>query len=100
VGVREPGAAAAPGHPVLETVRGAAPAHRYRRLSIDTALRWEHWQDIYDEVLDPLVKAGADLVLRLRIVAESGEGVDANMVDLQIRESLQQRGLDAEVEAE
>ena len=58
---------------------------------------WETWFDFYNEVIDPLVAEGATISLRIHLDAQAEAGIDANTIELRIKESLQQRGLDAEV---
>lgn len=76
----------------------AASAHRHHVVRIDTPIRWEHWHELYNEIIDPLVREGATLDIRLHIDARSEAGIDANTIELRIKESLAQRGLAATVE--
>ena len=59
---------------------------------------WENWNDIYNEVIDPLAQEGADLLCELNIVAQSDGGIRENTVELVIKESLSQRGIKAEIQ--
>ena len=59
---------------------------------------WENWQDIYNEVIDPLAREGADIMCDVTIVAKSDASIRENTVELGIKESLSQRELDAKVE--
>ena len=63
-------------------------------------VRWENWQEFYDEVIDPLIREGADVGIQVEVTAESEGGVRQNTVELGIRESLYQRGMRAEIEVE
>ena len=49
---------------------------------------WRQWYDFYQSVVRPLVEAGAEVRLQLRLEA-TGE-IDANLVDLSVRESVVQ----------
>ena len=72
-----------------------------RRLShvrVKMRVPWEHWQDIYNEVIDPLAKEGADIICDVNIVAGGDGMIRENTVELGIRESLSQRGIDAQIE--
>jgi hypothetical protein len=59
---------------------------------------WENWNDIYNEVIDPLVKEGADLHCQVIIIAQGDSAIRENTVELGIKESLSQRGIDAEIQ--
>ncbi len=76
------------------------PRHHYRTVHIQTPVQWEHWFDFYNEVIDPLVSEGAELDIHVTLHAHSDEGIDINTVELRIRESLMQRGLDALIEVD
>ena len=64
---------------------------------IRTSVRWENWQDFYDDVIDPLIQEGAEVTIRIEVAAESESGIRENLVEL---ESLYQRGATPEVEAQ
>jgi hypothetical protein len=59
---------------------------------------WENWNDIYNEVIDPLVQEGADLHCQVIIIAQGDAAIRENTVELGIKESLGQRGIDAEIQ--
>jgi hypothetical protein len=59
---------------------------------------WENWHDIYHEVIDPLAKEGADLTCELTITAKGEAAIRDNTVELVIKESLSQRGIDANIQ--
>jgi hypothetical protein len=71
---------------------------RLNRVRITLRLPWENWHDIYNEVIDPLAKEGADLFCDVNILAQSEGGIKENTVELVIRESLEQRGIRANIE--
>jgi hypothetical protein len=73
---------------------------RYRRVVIRTPMRWEHWQDFYNEVVDPLIREGAEVTIHMVVTAESETGVRENTIELGIKESLFQRGVQPEIETE
>ena len=73
---------------------------RYRRVAIRTPVRWENWQEFYNEVIDPLIRDGADVDITVEVSAESEAGIRENTVELGIRESLYQRGASPEIEVE
>ena len=64
------------------------PANVYRRVVIETPVDWRQWYDFYQAVVKPLVESGAEVQLRLELEA-SGE-MDANLVDLSVKESVLQ----------
>jgi hypothetical protein len=59
---------------------------------------WENWNDIYNEVIDPLVQEGAELHCQVIIIAQGDAAIRENTVELGIKESLGQRGIDAEIQ--
>ena len=73
---------------------------QYRRVVIRTPVRWENWQDFYNEVIDPLIREGADISIQVEVAAESESGIRENTVELGIKESLYQRGAAPEIEVE
>lgn len=72
---------------------------RLSRVRIQMRVPWENWQDIYNEVIDPLAKEGADILCDVTIVAQGEASIRENTVELGIKESLSQRGLDAKIDA-
>ena len=71
---------------------------RLNRVRIQMRSPWENWNDIYNEVIDPLAQEGADLLCDLTIVAKGDAAIRENTVELGIKESLSQRGLKANIE--
>jgi hypothetical protein len=59
---------------------------------------WDQWNDIYNEVIDPLAKEGADLFCQVIVIARGDAAIRENTVELGIKESLSQRGIKAEIE--
>jgi hypothetical protein len=64
------------------------PPAVYKQVTIETPVDWRQWYDFYQAVIKPLVESGAEVRLQLRLEA-SGE-VDANLVDLSVKESVLQ----------
>jgi hypothetical protein len=72
---------------------------RLSRVRIDMKnLPWENWNDIYNEVIDPLAQEGADVHCNLVIIAKGDAAIRENTVELGIKESLSQRGIDAQIQ--
>jgi hypothetical protein len=71
---------------------------RLNRVRIALRVPWEHWNDIYNEVIDPLAQEGAEMVCEVTIVAQGDAAIRENTVELVIREALSQRGLKAQIE--
>jgi len=69
----------------------------YRRVVIETPVDWRQWYDFYQAVIKPLVESGAEVRVQLRLEA-SGE-IDANLVDLSVKESVVQLNPRGRVEA-
>ena len=74
------------------------PPATYRRVTIETGVDWRQWYDFYQAVIQPLVEAGAEVDLHLRLEA-SGE-LDANLVDLSVKESVVQLNPRGKVDVE
>lgn len=79
-----------PAPPKASTVASKVtpPPSTYRRVTIETPVDWRQYYDFYQAVVQPLVEAGAEVELHLRLEA-SGE-IDANLVDLSVKESVLQ----------
>lgn len=67
-------------------------------MAIKTPVDWRQWYDFYQAIIKPLVEAGAEVSLELSIGA-SGE-IDANLVDLSVKESVVQFNPGSKVETE
>ena len=72
---------------------------RYDWVHIKAQVPWEQWGDFYNEVIEPLVNEGADIRVDVNIVAKGDSAIRENTVEFGIKESLSQRGIDAEVDA-
>ena len=70
------------------TLPSPPPLAVYRRVAVETPVDWQQWYDFYQAVIKPLVEAGAEVSLHLQLKA-SGE-IDANLVDLSVKESVLQ----------
>lgn len=74
------------------------PAQSYRRVTIKTPVDWRQWYDFYQAVIKPLIEAGAEVKLELSIDA-TGD-IEANLVDLSVKESVIQFSPQGKVETE
>ena len=72
---------------------------RYDWVHLKAQVPWEQWGDFYNEVIEPLAKEGADIRVDVNIVAKGDAAIRENTVEFGIKESLSQRGIDAEVDA-
>jgi len=70
----------------------------YHHVTIETPVNWQQWYDFYQAVIKPLVEAGSEVRVQLHLEA-SGE-VDANLVDLSVKESVLQFNPHGHIEAE
>lgn len=61
-------------------------------------LPWENWHDVYNEVVQPLANEGADLYCQVIIIAKGESTIRENTVELGIKESLSQRGIEADIQ--
>ncbi|MBW7886579.1 MAG: hypothetical protein H3C34_28910, partial [Caldilineaceae bacterium] len=82
------GGASAQPAPQPSSTPPTPPPATYQRLRVETPVDWQQWYDFYQAVIAPLVEAGADVDIRLHLEA-TGE-IDANLVDLSVRESVLQ----------
>jgi hypothetical protein len=64
----------------------------------ERSVPWENWNDIYNEVIDPLVQVGADLHCQVIIIAQGEAAIRENTVELGIKESLSQRGIKEDIQ--
>ena len=72
---------------------------RLNKVRIDMkSVPWDHWNDIYNEVIDPLAKEGADLLCQVIVIAQGDAAIRENTVELGIKESLSQRGIKADIQ--
>jgi hypothetical protein len=84
--------------PPVPPLPPAPPKAVYRNVTIETPVDWRQWYDFYQAVVRPLAEAGVEVRLHVRLEA-SGE-VDANLVDLSVKESVLQFDAEGKVEAE
>jgi hypothetical protein len=92
VGADEPWTAGG-GKPVI--VKGE---RRLNRVRLDMKVPWEHWNDVYNEVIDPLVQEGAEVQCQVIVLAKGDAAIRENTIELGIKESLSQRGINAEIQ--
>jgi len=72
---------------------------RLNRVRIDMHnVPWDQWNDVYNEVIDPLAKEVADLLCQVIVIARGDAAIRENTVELGIRESLSQRGIKADIQ--
>ena len=73
---------------------------RLNKVRIDMKnVPWDQWSDVYNEVIDPLVKEGADLHCQVIVIAQGDAAIRENTVELGIKESLSQRGIKADIQS-
>ena len=71
---------------------------RLNWVSVQMRVPCEHWLDIYSDVIEPLAKEGAEILVDVNITARAGGAVRENTVELNPKESLAQRGIDVRVD--
>ena len=71
---------------------------RLNRVRISMKVPWDNWNDIYNEVIDPLAKEGADVRCDVIVIAKGDASIRENTVELGIKESLSQRGIEADIQ--
>ena len=57
---------------------------RLNKVRISMYIKWEDWNDIYNEVIDPLAKEGADLMCQVIVIAQGDAAIRENTVELGI----------------
>ena len=67
------------------------------RIKMDN-LPWENWNDIYNEVIDPLAQEGAEVRCDVVVIAKGDAAIRENTIELVIKESLAQRGIQADIQ--
>jgi len=48
---------------------------RLNKVRIDMLVPWDQWNDIYNEVIDPLAKEGADLLCQVIVIAKGDAAI-------------------------
>jgi hypothetical protein len=71
---------------------------RLNKVRIAMTVPWENWNDIYNEVIDPLAKEGAEVRCDVIIVAKGDAAIRENTIELGIRECLTQRGITPDIQ--
>lgn len=72
---------------------------RLNKVRIDMRkLPWENWHDVYNEVVQPLANEGAEVYCQVVIIAKGDAAIRENTVELGIKESLSQRGIEADIQ--
>jgi predicted AAA+ superfamily ATPase len=62
------------------------------------SMPWDQWNDVYNEVIDPLAKEGAEIHCQVIVIAQGEGAIRENTVELGIKESLSQRGIKADIQ--
>jgi hypothetical protein len=98
-GAPDPGVPTTPGESGRGNVKIIKGERRLSWVRIDMKkVPWEHWNDVYNEVIDPLVQEGAELRCQVILIAQDEAAIRENTVELGIKESLSQRGIPADVQ--
>lgn len=71
---------------------------RMDRVRIAMTVPWENWNDVYNEVIDPLAREGAEVRCEVVILARGDAAIRENTIELGIKESLSQRGIEADIQ--
>jgi hypothetical protein len=57
---------------------------------------WEKWNEIYNKAIDPLGQEGTELLCQVIVIAQGESAIRVNTGELGIKESLSQRGIQAD----
>ncbi len=71
-----------------------------KRVAITLRVPLEHWNGIYDEVIDVLKKEDAEVICELNILATSRPGIRESVVETMIRDWLTQQQIKADIHKE
>jgi hypothetical protein len=71
---------------------------RLNKVRIAMTVPWENWNDIYNEVIDPLAKEGAEVRCEVVVIAKGDAAIRENTIELGIRECLTQRGINPDIQ--
>jgi len=74
-----------------------APPEKGSIIRIVARFPWDKLSDFMSGVLLPLHSAGAEVALKVELTAQSREPIGPNVLDLKVRETLQQIGADTEM---
>ena len=85
-----------PGGGQVKIVQGERRLNKVR-IKMDN-LPWENWNDIYNEVIDPLAQEGAEVRCDVIVIAKGDAAIRENTIELGIKESLAQRGIQADIQ--
>ena len=87
------------GAPRDEIVTPVPPGEKVvQRVRVKAKVPLSQWNNFYREVVQPLAQKAEDLEIEINIVAGSSAGIPENLIELTIKESLSQRGLEHEVD--
>jgi hypothetical protein len=90
------------GHEVRETPEAAVQpeagetAPEGHQIRIVARVGWDRLSDFVSGVVSPLHHAGAEVSLKVELTAQSQERINPTVLDLQVRETLQQIGAEVE----
>ena len=73
------------------------PPEKGSIVRIVARLPWDKLSEFMSGVLLPLRNTGADVALKVELTAQSREPIGPNVLDLKVRETLQQIGADTEM---
>ena len=82
-----------------QETQGLAEGKKYQNVSIKAKIPWERWSDFLDYAIKFLKEDNAELEIDVDMKAKSEDGIKEKTVD-DIKESLDQKGIDAEVKTE
>jgi hypothetical protein len=91
-----------PGLPqIISNKKEGSLSQMVHKVSVTSSgLDWKKWSEFYDSVIKPLIQAGAEVRIQIQVSGESGQGIPSRTVELIIKESLSQNGIDANVDTE
>lgn len=80
--------------------RTATVSKRYGEISVDLDVEPLDWRQFYNSVIEPLIKKGAHVRIRINLSASHENGFDVDFVELSIRESIVQINRNAQIDIE
>jgi hypothetical protein len=82
----------------LGSVRARRMPRRWRKVEITAHVPAEQWQGIYDAVIAPLAREGAEVICQVHVLARGKDGISDTLIEGPIRDAFSRRGLHAEVQ--
>ncbi len=71
---------------------------RYASIDVEVQLDALNWRQFYNSIIQPLVTRGANINIKVHLFADHNQGFDVDLIELSIRESLNQIDRNARID--